>query len=285
MQTQALKSPNDPEIYQTSHSRWLALTHRNPSSHSSFIYGVKSTKIYCRPTCPARLARRANVEFFDDINQAQSAGYRSCKRCQPDNTNFVRERDDLVVKIISLLRMHKADSSMKLKLKDLAQEVGVSPSYMSRVFKKTMGMTIGTYMAEFEKVGDEAETEDSKEICLMNSKDKRELEVPTTVTPTSMTLRSPIYPCFTASDDLFGLNEIFSFDRDMDLYLDTFSNNNFLDDSTNGWGVPDQSLIFEPSIGGTSSAEFLDNCEYKVRSIQNISEIADSAQFAPRNNI
>ncbi|OJK02976.1 hypothetical protein ASPACDRAFT_113535 [Aspergillus aculeatus ATCC 16872] len=167
----SFQSSNSSSFSSSSHARWLALTHRAPSSHSAFIYGVKSTKIYCRPTCAARLARRANVEFFDTVEQARAAGFRPCKRCQPDCASFVGEREGLVSRVIALLRVHPGGFSsptpssssgapeMKLRLKDLAQEAGVTPSYLCRVFKRTMGITIGTYMAEFEKEGCDAEVE------------------------------------------------------------------------------------------------------------------------------
>lgn len=151
MQTQAQTQ------FQSPHSRWLALTHRTPSSHSSFLYGVKSTKIYCRPTCNARLARRANVVFYDTADQARRDGFRACKRCKPDNPAFVGESEEVVSRVLALLRAQSTRSSydgaatMKRSLKELASEVGVSPSYLCRVFKKTMGVTLGVYMMEFER--------------------------------------------------------------------------------------------------------------------------------------
>ncbi|KAJ5776246.1 uncharacterized protein N7511_001257 [Penicillium nucicola] len=150
---------NTPEssrgLSQSSNDRWLALTRRNRSSHSSFLYGVKSTKIYCRPTCPARLARRANVVFYDTADQARRDGFRPCKRCQPDNVDFVGDREEVVTKVIELLRVRKDSLTMKFGLKELAKEVGVTPSYLCRVFKKTMGITVGTYLMEFEKESSE----------------------------------------------------------------------------------------------------------------------------------
>ncbi|CRG82841.1 hypothetical protein PISL3812_00187 [Talaromyces islandicus] len=141
--------------FPTPHSRWLALTQRTPSSHSSFLYGVKSTKIYCRPTCSARLARRANVVFYDSADQARRDGFRPCKRCKPDNPAFVGESEEVVARVLALLRVNHSSSSssikMKRSLKQLASEVGVTPSYLCRVFKKTMGVTVGVYMMEFER--------------------------------------------------------------------------------------------------------------------------------------
>ncbi|KAL8738316.1 MAG: hypothetical protein Q9181_000859 [Wetmoreana brouardii] len=161
MQSQIPRSTTRPSPFQSSHSRWLALTHRVPSSHSSFFYGVISTKIYCRPTCSARLARRANVVFYDTKDQARRDGFRPCKRCEPDNTAFVGEVKELVARTIALLRIKKDDSTMKGSLKELAKEVGVTPSYLCRVFKKEMGVTVGAYMREFEREVNEGEAESS----------------------------------------------------------------------------------------------------------------------------
>ncbi|KZF20557.1 hypothetical protein L228DRAFT_249315 [Xylona heveae TC161] len=160
MQTQTLRASINRDPFQSSHSRWLALIHRAPSSHSSFVYGVKSTKIYCRPTCNARPARRANIVFYDTKDQAQRDGYRPCKRCQPDNASFVGKRDELVTRVMALL-WTKKDGGLMMKrgLKELATEVGVTPSYLCRVFKKTMGVTVGEYIKEFERETGEGEIE------------------------------------------------------------------------------------------------------------------------------
>ncbi|KAM0804488.1 metal binding domain of Ada-domain-containing protein [Usnea florida] len=155
MHSQTPKSSMSPDPFQDSHSRWLALTQRAPSSHSSFLYGVKSTKIYCRPTCSARLARRANVVFYDTEDQARRDGFRPCMRCKPDVTTFVGEGEEIVGSVLALLRIEKDDMTMKGSLKELAKEVGVTPSYLCRVFKKTMGVTVGEYRKEFEKEGSE----------------------------------------------------------------------------------------------------------------------------------
>ncbi|MCJ1433778.1 hypothetical protein MMC27_003143 [Xylographa pallens] len=159
MQSQTPRSSSTPDQFQSSRSRWLALTHRTPSSHSSFLYGVTSTKIYCRPTCSARLARRANVVFYDTEAQARHDGFRPCKRCKPDDSTFVGEADEVVTRALALLRTQKDDLTLKRDLKTLAKEVGVTPSYLCRVFKKTTGLTIGAYMIEFEKEASEDETE------------------------------------------------------------------------------------------------------------------------------
>lgn len=148
-----------PDPLQSSHSRWLALKHRTPSSHSSFFYGVISTKIYCRPTCNSRLARRANIVFYDTEEQARREGFRPCKRCKPDDTTFAGDGEEVVIRALALLRTKKDDQGIKRSLKELAQEVGVTPSYLCRVFKRIMGVTIGAYIKEFEREGSEGEIE------------------------------------------------------------------------------------------------------------------------------
>ena len=76
-------------------------------------------------------------------------------RCKPDITTFVGEGEEIVGRVLALLRVKKDDMTMKGGLKELAKEVGVTPSYLCRVFKKTMGITVGVYRKEFEKDGSE----------------------------------------------------------------------------------------------------------------------------------
>lgn len=99
--------------------------------------------------------------FYDTEDQARRDGFRPCKRCKPDNTIFVGEAEEVVTRAIALLRIKKDDLTMKRGLKELAKEVGVTPSYLCRVFKKTMGVTVGAYMKEFEKEPSEGKTESS----------------------------------------------------------------------------------------------------------------------------
>ena len=130
----------------TSAERWQAVTKRD-ATIQNFVYGVLTTKIYCRPSCPSRLARRANVEFYDTPSQAEAAGLRPCKRCKP--------QCDLVAAASSQATMvHKAcemiqevlSAGMKPRLQDLAARVGLTTSHFHRVFKKRMGVTPGQYV-------------------------------------------------------------------------------------------------------------------------------------------
>src|SRR5262245_42468893 len=64
--------------------RWLAITARDADSDGSFVYSVKTTGVYCRPSCPARQAKPINVAFHATAADAERAGFRACKRCKPD---------------------------------------------------------------------------------------------------------------------------------------------------------------------------------------------------------
>src|SRR2546425_10805182 len=70
--------------YATAHERWDAVLRRDPNADGKFYYSVKTTGIYCRPSCAARLARRENVQFHASCEEAERAGFRACKRCRPN---------------------------------------------------------------------------------------------------------------------------------------------------------------------------------------------------------
>lgn len=69
---------------------YAAIANRDVSYDGSFVYGVVTTGVFCKPSCGARLANRENVRFFSDIGMATRAGFRPCKRCQPDNSEATR---------------------------------------------------------------------------------------------------------------------------------------------------------------------------------------------------
>lgn len=129
-------------------ARWKAVTMRD-ASNNTFVYAVRSTRIYCRPSCPARLARRANIEFFDTPAQAESAGYRACKRCQfnvdvkddPRNRLVQQARNTIAAAVLS----SSPSDSRRPRLQELAAEANLTPSHFHRVFKKIAGVTPGQY--------------------------------------------------------------------------------------------------------------------------------------------
>lgn len=134
-------------MFTTPESRWRALQTRNPRSASAFIYAVTTTRIFCRPTCPARLARRTNVVFFDTAADAATQGFRACKRCKPAQEDFAstRMRHESSAK----KACEEIDAAGgKIDLETLASRVGLSPRYLHGVFKQVIGVTPGTYAAK-----------------------------------------------------------------------------------------------------------------------------------------
>ena len=233
MQSITPKYSVNSDPFRSSHSRWLALTDRTPSSHSSFLYGVKSTKIYCRPTCTARLARRANVVYYDTEDQARRDGFRPCKRCKPDDPTFLGDSEEVVSRTIALLRIKKDDVTMKRSLKELAKEVGVTPSYLCRVFKKVIGMTLGAYMKEFEKEASEGENESS--VLSLGETGPDLVDTETGLLTPATTTRSLSPPAedrevWLAKDGMENVEEFFDLDFNMDEWLCTedFPNDSML---------------------------------------------------------
>jgi AraC-like DNA-binding protein len=102
-----------------------------------------------------------NVVFYDTTNQARLDGFRPCHRCKPDDATFIGQREEVVLRTLALLRIKKDNATMKYGLKELAKEVGVTPSYLCRVFKRTMGVTVGEYIKQFEIDVSKGQTESS----------------------------------------------------------------------------------------------------------------------------
>jgi methylphosphotriester-DNA--protein-cysteine methyltransferase len=131
--------------YATDAARWRALTIRDPNASGHFIYSIKSTNIYCRPTCPGRLARRANVGFYTTAFEAEAAGFRACKRCKP-NTVLEDPQERAVEKACLLIdEAMKADDLKSVRLQDLAKKVNLTPRYFHKIFKDKTGLTPKEY--------------------------------------------------------------------------------------------------------------------------------------------
>src|SRR4051812_49957332 len=83
MTTRSTEADRITPPYPDDESRWQAVVDRDPAADGRFCYSVRTTGVYCRPTCPARLARRENVRFHATCQEAERAGFRPCKRCKP----------------------------------------------------------------------------------------------------------------------------------------------------------------------------------------------------------
>ena len=120
----------------TDDDRWLGVINRDTNADGQFVFAVQTTGIFCRPSCRARHALRQNVRFYPDAEAAQAAGYRPCKRCQPDNLSPEQQKIDKVAKACRLL-----EQDNPVTLEALAEAVAVSPYHFHRLFKSVTGVT------------------------------------------------------------------------------------------------------------------------------------------------
>ena len=119
--------------------KWMMVLSRDVKADGAFVYAVKSTGIFCRPSCPSRRPRREVVEFFDSPAQAQDAGYRACRRCQPG------ERAARLQKVEGACRFIEENLDGGLSLQDVARHVDMSAFHFQRTFKSVLGVSPRQY--------------------------------------------------------------------------------------------------------------------------------------------
>jgi AraC family transcriptional regulator, regulatory protein of adaptative response / methylated-DNA-[protein]-cysteine methyltransferase len=127
------KSPDD--------ARWDAIVSKDKRADGQFYFSVRTTGVYCRPSCPARLARRENVAFHLSREAAEAAGFRACKRCRPREASQSERDAALIARACSLIEK----SDQPLRLATLAAASGLSPFHFHRVFKAATGVTPKAY--------------------------------------------------------------------------------------------------------------------------------------------
>jgi AraC family transcriptional regulator, regulatory protein of adaptative response / methylated-DNA-[protein]-cysteine methyltransferase len=131
------KSPK----FATDEARWQALVNKDKRADGLFWYSVKTTGVYCRPSCPARRPNRENVVFHESPADAEEIGYRACKRCGPKGPGLAAEHAKAVA--IACRMIKEADEFPSLN--QLAERVKMSPGYFHRLFKTTTGLTPKDY--------------------------------------------------------------------------------------------------------------------------------------------
>ncbi|WP_047304829.1 bifunctional DNA-binding transcriptional regulator/O6-methylguanine-DNA methyltransferase Ada [Pseudomonas fluorescens] len=117
--------------------RWQAVLKRDASADASFVYAVRTTGVYCRPSSLSRLPKAENVEFFDSAEQAEAAGYRPSKRQASDQTQIAAQHAAMVAE--ACRQIERAESVPSLE--QLAQHAGMSSCHFHRVFKAATGLT------------------------------------------------------------------------------------------------------------------------------------------------
>jgi AraC family transcriptional regulator of adaptative response/methylated-DNA-[protein]-cysteine methyltransferase len=126
---------------------WQQVLARDARADGQFVYAVKSTGIYCRPSCPSRRPERKNVSFFPSPAQAEAAGFRACLRCEPSRiTPKADPQAAAVARAAELLAAGKRPS-----LEDLAAAAGLGKFALQRGFKRVLGVTPGEFAREARK--------------------------------------------------------------------------------------------------------------------------------------
>ncbi|MCC2597237.1 bifunctional DNA-binding transcriptional regulator/O6-methylguanine-DNA methyltransferase Ada [Pusillimonas sp. MFBS29] len=129
--------------YATDEARWRAVQARDHGADSHFVYAVRTTGVYCRPSASARLPKRENIEFFDTPVAAEMAGYRASRRIKGDQTRAAAERSEMVQHACRLIQSSPTPPS----LDDLAAKAGLSPFHFHRLFKAETGLTPKAYIS------------------------------------------------------------------------------------------------------------------------------------------
>lgn len=131
--------------YRTDESRWQAVQIRDPAADEHFVYAVRTTGVYCRPSSTARRPKRENVEFFDNAEAAEAAGYRPSRRARGDQTSASIERAALVAEACQFIKNAESPPS----LGQLAARAGLSASHFHRMFKAETGLTPKAYSSAY----------------------------------------------------------------------------------------------------------------------------------------
>jgi len=136
--------PAGPRDFVDDESRWQAVFSRNASADGQFYYSVRTTGVYCRPSCLARRPNRNNVRFHATQTEAQQAGFRPCRRCRPQDVPRAAREQETVAAACRRLELAEKPPS----LQDLAAAAGLSPSHFHRLFKRWTGVTPRVYATE-----------------------------------------------------------------------------------------------------------------------------------------
>jgi AraC family transcriptional regulator of adaptative response/methylated-DNA-[protein]-cysteine methyltransferase len=147
MNTEAAYNQSNPmnvrnrSLANNQESRWQAVLERDRTSDGAFFFGVVTTGVYCRPSCPARRPLRKNVKFFTSIEAAEAAGLRACLRCKPKDT-----ASGNAALVERLCRYMEANSDQKITLEALSKFAGISPFHLQRVFSAELGISPAKYL-------------------------------------------------------------------------------------------------------------------------------------------
>jgi AraC family transcriptional regulator, regulatory protein of adaptative response / methylated-DNA-[protein]-cysteine methyltransferase len=130
-----------PLPHPTPDEAWTLVQSRDPRADGQLFYGVRTTRVFCRPSCPSRRPGRGNVEFFSDLINALRAGYRPCKRCNPAGIQPEAQT------IQTLCAHLNRNTDRPVKLSELARIAGLSPFTVQRLFQRVLGVSPSQYQS------------------------------------------------------------------------------------------------------------------------------------------
>src|SRR6185503_8736845 len=114
----------ETEIY------WKAVQNNDAKFSGAFVYGVGSTRIYCKPSCASRLPKRENVQFFDSFSAAEREGFRACLRCRPQSEK-ANPQAEIAIRAAEI---HEREE--QISLEELGAKLNLSPAHLQKVFKE-----------------------------------------------------------------------------------------------------------------------------------------------------
>ncbi|WP_315121727.1 Ada metal-binding domain-containing protein [uncultured Clostridium sp.] len=126
--------------------RWSAIINCNKHYDGLFYYAVKTTGIFCRPSCRAKPPLKRNTLFFNNSQDAMNAGFRPCKMCRPDINEHIYEPNKILIRKVREILNH--DYRKEINFKAISQEVGMSDSHLTRLFRHYYGLTPSEYIMQ-----------------------------------------------------------------------------------------------------------------------------------------
>lgn len=119
----------ETEIY------WKAVQNNDARFNGAFVYGVDSTRIYCKPSCSSKLPKRENVQFFNSLETAEKQGFRACLRCKPQSET-ANPQTEIVLRAAEIL-----ETEEQISLEDLSAQLNLSAAHLQKVFKEIIGVS------------------------------------------------------------------------------------------------------------------------------------------------
>jgi AraC family transcriptional regulator, regulatory protein of adaptative response / methylated-DNA-[protein]-cysteine methyltransferase len=120
---------------------WSAVKNNDKRFDGIFFTGVKTTKIFCKPSCAAKLPKRENVDFYDNWQIAENKGFRACLRCKPKNSDAKNPQVEMVLQACNLL-----ETEENLSLERLGENLKINPIHLQKTFKEIIGVSPKKYV-------------------------------------------------------------------------------------------------------------------------------------------